>query len=239
MTLPVFIVKNEPRESAGLIETVLKNHAVPHRVVELKEGHDFPDPSKCSALVVMGGPDSANDKTPRMKAELAGVKRALELETPYLGICLGMQVLVKAAGGQVVKSPVKEVGFRMPDGRPYEIQLNFDGAKDPLFHSFRQRVFRVFQLHGETVELPPGVIALGTGDPVPVQIVRAGRRAYGIQCHFELTPKLFETWLREDDDLQKMNAADLRSDFKAIEKDYEETGGLLIENFFTLAGVFK
>lgn len=238
MTLPVFVVKNEPHESAGLIGEVLKKHGVAFDSFDLKNGDAFPDPAACSALVVLGGPASANDETPLMKAERAAVKRALEIETPFLGICLGLQVLVKAAGGKVLKSPVKEVGFRMPDGRAYEVQLTFDGATDPLFHGFRNRAVRVFQLHGETVELPvQGFQTLGVGSLVPLQVVRGGRRAYGIQCHFELTPELFELWLEKDADLRQMHAASLRRDFNEIEAEYRETGIRLAENFFKLAGV--
>jgi len=236
---PVFIVKNEPRESGGLVEEFLTQRNVLFKTVELKQGEAFPDPDEAAALIVMGGPDSANDRTPVMTAELAGVTRALQSGVPYLGICLGMQVLAKAAGGRVITSPTKEVGFHDQDGRPFEIHLTFDGVRDPLFNGFRRRVYRVFQLHGETVTMAPNLTLLGTGTWVPNQVIRFGSNAYGLQCHFELTPELFERWLQEDDDLRKTNPDTLRRAFKEIEKEYKEAGLKLIENFFIIAGVVK
>ncbi len=243
--LPVLIVQNEPRESGGLIESVLTRRQIPFQSFDLKAGDPFPDPASGSALVVLGGPDSANDTTLLMKRELEQVGVCLEKGIPYLGICLGLQVMVKAAGGQVLKSPVKEIGFLDADGRPYEVEITAEGAKDPLFHGFRKRHVRVFQLHGETVALTPATMKagkpamrlLGVSHGVPNQIVRVGRNAYGIQCHFELTPELFETWAREDADLKKTDAAALRGQFKSFEKEYLETGVRLVENFFKIASI--
>ena len=236
---PVYIVKNEPRESGGLVEEFLTQRNVVYKTVELKQGEAFPDPDEAAALVVMGGPDSANDRTPVMTAELAGVARALQSGVPYLGICLGMQVLAKSAGGRVIPSPAKEVGFFDRDGRPYEIHLTFDGVRDPLFHGFRRRVYRVFQLHGETVTMAPNLTLLGTGTWVQNQVIRFGSNAYGLQCHFELTPELFERWVLEDDDLRQANPDALRRAFGEIASEYKETGLKLVENFFIIAGVVK
>jgi len=236
---PVYIIKNEPRESGGLVEEFLTQRGIVFKTFDLKQGDAFPDPDEAAAMVVLGGPDSANDKTPVMLAELAGVTRALQSGTPYLGICLGMQVMVKAGGGKVIPSPVKEIGFNDPDGRPFEIHLTFDGVRDPLFNGFRRRVYRVFQLHGETVTLAPNLTLLGSGTWVPNQIIRFGSSAYGLQCHFELTPELFESWLKEDDDLRKSNPDALRRAYKEIENEYRQTGMKLVENFFIIAGVVK
>ena len=244
-TRPVLIVKNEPREGGGLIEEVLTRHHIPVKLFDLKAGDEFPDPEMGSALVILGGPDSANDQTKIMLNELKQVRRCLEKEIPYLGICLGLQVMVKAAGGQVTKSPVKEVGFYSPDSRPYEVEITFEGARDPIFRGFRQRVFRVFQLHGETVVLTPATAGkpemrlVGISPEVPNQMVRVGANAYGIQCHFELTRELFDVWIKEDADLQAMDPVRLKQDFELIGKTYLETGTRLIENFLKIAGLLS
>lgn len=235
----VFIVKNEPRESGGLIEEFLSQRAIPFKIVELKNGEPFPDADEASAIVVLGGPASANDRTPLMTAQLAGVARALQSGTPYLGVCLGMQLMVKAAGGKVVPSQVKEIGFNDSDGRPFEIHLTFDGVRDPLFNGFRRRVYRVFQLHGETVTLMPNLTLLGSGTWVPNQVVRWGSTAYGLQCHFELTSELLERWLQEDAELKNNHGDALRRSYREIENEYKETGLRLVENFFIIAGVIK
>ncbi len=237
--LPVFIIKNEPHESGGLIEQILARRKIASRMFDLKAGDEFPDPTSGSALIVLGGPASSNDTTPLMQNELKQVRRCLKEGIPYLGICLGLQVMVKAAGGEVLKSPMKEIGFFDPDGRPYEVELTFEGATDPLFRGFRQKTLRVFQLHGETVNLVNGLHLLAVSAGVPNQIVRAGKNAYGIQCHFELTPEIFEIWLREDADLKRLDATKLRQEFEAMKNDYLATGTRLIENFLQIAGLIR
>nr|WP_287222515.1 gamma-glutamyl-gamma-aminobutyrate hydrolase family protein [Prosthecochloris sp.] len=69
------------------------------------------DISKSSAVVTLGGPQSANDTDRAMRRELENLKAILDKKIPYLGICLGMQTLVKAAGGNVITCPIKETGF--------------------------------------------------------------------------------------------------------------------------------
>jgi len=234
---PLHIIKNEPREGPGLFELELIRFGVPFQLVDLKKGGKFPKPDETSALIVLGGPDSANDRTPRMRAELEQVKIAVEAGTPYLGICLGLQVLVKALGGTVTQSPVKEVGFRSPAGRVYEIELTMEGLKDPLFRGFTRRHARVFQLHGETVRLTKEMTLLGVSPEVPNQVVRVRPGAWGFQCHFELTDDLLAEWLREDEDLRKLSARQLCAEFKEIHEEYKMTGRRIIRNFLEFAGL--
>ena len=147
-----------------------------------------------------------------------------------------------AAGGTVVKSPTKEVGFIAPDQTRFKVELTEAGRKDPLFQGLGDS-FNVFHLHGETVELTTETSAtnpmtlLGTGEFCHNQIVRVGVNVYGLQCHFELTPEMFETWLREDSDLLQLDQAALRVNFETIRDEYTRVGRKLMENFLRVAGV--
>ena len=82
--------------------------------------------------MTLGGPQSANDTDKAMRRELENLDTILDQEIPYLGICLGMQTLVKAAGGNVITCPIKETGFYDPDGNPYAVELFQQGLNDPL-----------------------------------------------------------------------------------------------------------
>lgn len=95
----LLIVKNITREAPGLLARVLDEHNISYDVVDLDKGEPFPSPLTYKALVVLGGPDSANDATDKMQQELDQVRAAFTAGLPYLGICLGLQVGVKAAGG--------------------------------------------------------------------------------------------------------------------------------------------
>jgi GMP synthase (glutamine-hydrolysing) len=234
----VLIVKNISREGPGLLEQILTDSNIPFDVVNLDHGEPFPDAILYSALVVLGGPDSANDPTKKMTDELRQVKTALGAGIPYLGICLGLQVGVKARGGNVVNGPVKEVGFKKSSGEPYMITLTDAGKQDPLFAGLAD-IFRVFHLHGETVELTEDMQLLGTAPDVPNQIVKLGDKAYGIQSHFELTPEMLKQWATEDPDLLPIGEQKLTFDFNEVQAAYTETGKKLFTNFLRLAGVLK
>ena len=199
------------------------------------KGRAFPSPKGYSVLVILGGPDSANDTTDKMKNELQRIKEALTLNVAYMGICLGLQTLVKAAGGKVVKSPTKEVGFKGPDEKPFVVSLTSEGRKDELFNELGD-TFRVFELHGETVELTKDMKLLAAGRFCPNQVVKAGPNAYGIQCHFELTSEMFNHWLEEDTDLLHLNKNKLQKEFLAFKDEYTQTGRKLFQNFLKIAG---
>jgi GMP synthase-like glutamine amidotransferase len=162
------------------------------------------------------------------------VKDWLEQDKPYLGICLGLQVGVKAAGGEVIPGAVTELGFRDQTGALNVIDLTDEGFADSLFAGLNSP-FKVFHLHGETVELTDDMELLGTGEDCLNQAVKIGPRAYGLQCHFELTDAMLERWLAEDDDLQGMDTEQLRSDWQTIKTEYAHTGRILLNNFLELA----
>ncbi|NTV93715.1 MAG: C26 family cysteine hydrolase domain-containing family, partial [Chlorobiaceae bacterium] len=105
MTRKVLIINNITHEVPGLLETLLCEHGIAWHSEDLSADGTFPDPREYSALVVLGGPQSANDETPSMQLQLRRIEAALHEEIPTLGICLGIQCLVKAGGGKVMKAP--------------------------------------------------------------------------------------------------------------------------------------
>jgi GMP synthase (glutamine-hydrolysing) len=237
MTRKLLIVKNITHEGPGLLESLLYEHSIPSHCEDLSAGGTFPDPRSYSALVVLGGPQSANDETPAMQLQLRRIEEALHEEIPYLGICLGMQCLVKAGGGKVVAAPVKEIGFVDPECSPYRIDLTPAGRKEPLFAGLGKS-FPVFQLHGETVELAASEMELlATGKHCRVQAVRVGKKGYGLQCHFEMTDAMFLEWCDIDAELKGMDRQKLMKQFESIREEYRSTGLKLLCNFLRLSGL--
>ena len=239
----VLIVKNITREGPGLLEKLLNEVALGYEVIDLSKGETFPDPTRFAALVVLGGPDSANDKTAKMTLELQQIHKAFDAGVPYLGICLGLQIATKLLGGKVVQSPVKEIGLSSPDGVPYKVSLTSValtalGKKDPLFVGLRDD-FRVFQLHGETIDLTKSMQLLATGRDCPNQIVKFRRNIYGIQSHFELTRRMLEEWLEADPDLSALKEQEVLDEFDTIEELYTITGLSLLRNFLYVAGILN
>jgi GMP synthase (glutamine-hydrolysing) len=232
----LLVIQNITREGPGLLEQVLRDEQVTFDVIDLDKGQELPALDGYKALVVLGGPDSANDDTPKMRAELACIKEGLDAGLPYLGICLGLQTLVKAAGGQVVKGDIKEVGFIDPDNNQHTVTLTEAGKADPLLAGLPE-VLNVFQLHGETVDLTPGMTVLATGAFCRNQIVKVTDKAYGIQSHFELTPEMLTVWAQQDPDLTPIGEDKLSADFEAIKQSYTNTGQTLLRNFLRIAGL--
>ena len=235
MKKEVLIIKNVTGEGAGLLANVLKKRGVKYKEVDLNQGQKFPPVKNFGAVVVLGGPDSANDENEKMKSELNRIRETVTAKIPYLGICLGLQTLVKAMNGEVVKNAVKEIGFIDPEGKNFKIELTEEGKKDPLFEGLSHS-FNVFHLHGETVKLTDDMILLATGKFCKNQIVKIGTNAYGIQCHFELTDEMFQAWIKEDPDLLQLDADLLKADFAAIQNEYTRVGLQLFENFLNIAG---
>ena len=91
---------------------------------------------------------------PFLKPENDFIQKVLKAEIPYLGICLGSQLLAKAAGARVVKSPVKEIGW-------YQIQLTDEGKKDPLFKGFHEKD-PIYHWHGDMFQIPSNGQLLAT-----------------------------------------------------------------------------
>jgi len=233
MTKPILIIRNISRENPGLIETVLREQKVKYQIIDFNSETIIKSIENYSALIVLGGPESANDLTPKMQNELTLIRKTIRLQIPYLGVCLGFQTLVKAMGGDVEKCQINEIGFRDTKNEFFKVKLTAEGRTDKLFNNLPDNL-TVFQLHGETVQITPIMTLLATGEYCQNQIIKIGKNAYGIQSHFELTNDLLEAWITEDSDLQKFDASQLRSDFESIKKEYQETGRRLFENFLML-----
>lgn len=159
------------------------------RVLDLHHGHHLPkDLTDIEAVICLGGPMNVyeEDKYPFLKAENEFIKDVLELEIPFLGICLGSQLLAKACEASVVRSANEEIGFS-------HVALTEKGKQDPLFHLVPLEVF-VFQWHGDMFELSHTGSLLASSQQCPHQAFRVGRCAYGIQFHIEITDKSIREW---------------------------------------------
>ncbi|MGH2857865.1 MAG: type 1 glutamine amidotransferase [Solirubrobacteraceae bacterium] len=142
------------------------------------------------ALIAFGGGMQADqeDLHPWLAAALDALREALRRDLPALGVCLGGQMLARAAGGDVGPAPRAECGWR-------EVELTDDAAGDPLLGGLPRRL-QVFQWHSYSFGLPSGATPLASSE-VCLQAFRVGERAWGLQWHPEVTAESVLLWGRE------------------------------------------
>jgi GMP synthase-like glutamine amidotransferase len=189
----VLVFRHVPWEHLGYLADELKTQAVDYAYADLMEDpyRALPVPLEvCAGVISMGGPMSANDRHPGLARELSLLASAVELGKPVLGVCLGAQLLAKAAGAAVYQNPVKEIGW-------YPIHFRPEAGEDALFAGISSPR-TVFHWHGETFDLPAGSVWLASSAACLHQAFRLRERAWGLQFHLETSPEMIAQWLRED-----------------------------------------
>ncbi len=152
-----------------------------------------------SWLLCLGGPMNVYEEEahPWLRHENLFIQKWLREGGAYLGVCLGAQLLAKAAGGRVARSPQAEIGWG-------EVELNERGIADPLFEGIEPQ-FPVLHWHGDMAQLPRDsefgdASALAFSSGCPIQALRVGDKAYGVQFHVEVVPAMLEEWIAESRD---------------------------------------
>jgi len=177
-------------EPLGLIEPALKERGMEYRYVRPFAGEPIPkDLSGWDGLIALGGSMSANDgeRLGFIADELRLLTKVLEAGMPALGICLGAQLIAKAAGAEVTAGEEKEIGW-------YPLTLTEEGKKDRLLDGL-PGTFPVFQWHGETFDIPRGAVCLAGSERYSNQAFRLGEKVYGLQFHLETTQPMITEWL--------------------------------------------
>jgi GMP synthase-like glutamine amidotransferase len=177
-------------EHPGIFREFWREAGYAVHVIALNEGDAIPDLAVYDLLAVMGGPMDVweVDKHPWLIPEMQAIRTWVkDLNRPYLGICLGHQLLAQALGGHVGPMKVPEVGITSTG-------LTTDGQTDPLLAGLTAPL-QIFQWHGAEVQrLPEGGVILAANPACPVQALRVGAHAWGIQFHIEMTPTTVAEW---------------------------------------------
>src|SRR4051812_24440823 len=154
-----------------------------HRLDEwsLAWGQPCPLPlDSYGAVLVFGGSMHADqdDRHPWLREENFLLQRLLDLHKPLLGICLGAQLVAKAAHAAVFPAVEPEIGW-------HPVELTEESAGDPLLGRLPAH-FDAFQWHYYAHSLPAGAVELARSR-VCTQAFRLGDSAWGVQFHPEVT----------------------------------------------------
>ena len=176
----------------GRLGNLLHEHGIEYDTVDV-ETQNLPDPSAYHAVIAFGGSQHlyAEDQYPYFAQEQELIRTVLEKEIPFLGICLGSQLLAKVLGGVVKKHTMTEIGF-------FDVEFTDAGKKDPLYAGLPGHQ-KIYHWHADTFTLPTGASLLATNENTVNQAFRYGKRAYGIQYHVELDSDMLYHWLHHPD----------------------------------------
>lgn len=226
----ILIIKHIDIEGPGTLGDFLMAQGHAFRVIELGAGAELPaDPKAFKAVVVLGGPMNVDEENiyPFLKPENEFIQKVLKAEVPFLGICLGSQLLAKAAGARVVKSPVKEIGW-------YQVQLTDEGRQDVLFNGFREDD-PIYHWHGDMFQIPSNGLLLASAQGCPHQALKVGKNAYGLQFHVEVTDKSIKEWCDEycENDLagRQEHAKSMMEDYWKYKQIFDAQAQRLYQNF--------
>ena len=191
--MEILVLQHINIEDPGYIKDLMIKDGVNITTIELDEGEKIPDNLNFfDGMLCMGGPmDTWMEKDfPWLIEEKKKIKEfVVELNKPYLGFCLGCQLLGEAIGGKVVKTNNPEIGM---------LDVNFldEKKKDVLFADFPEKI-RSLQWHSyevQELEKNKDVTLIASSKETKYQIFRYKSNAYGIQFHIEIKDTTVNDW---------------------------------------------
>lgn len=182
---PIVVLRHIHFEGPGSLEKLFVELGFSTRVIAVDEGEKVPrGVEEMSALMLMGGPMSANDPLPWLEEEFSLVRLAARRGLPVLGHCLGAQIIARALGSAVQKNPVREIGW-------FDVQVADNPTARALFGTVSS--FTAFHWHGETFSIPEGAEPILSSAWCPNQgFVK--NKILALQCHMEVTPEMLPVW---------------------------------------------
>ena len=180
-------------EDPGTFKDFLLEDGHTLTTIQLDEGDTIPSNlNEFDAMLCMGGPmDTHMEKEyPWLVPEKKAIAEyVLNLEKPFLGFCLGCQLLGEVLGGKVIQSSPPEIGV-------LDIYSQDDIKSDPVFN-FLPSSFKALQWHSYEVaglEDNQNISILGSSPTTKYQIFGYKKLAYGIQFHLEIRNKTVDDW---------------------------------------------
>ncbi|MGE0844752.1 MAG: glutamine amidotransferase [Flavobacteriaceae bacterium] len=181
---PVLIVLHQEHSTPGRIGQALERRGLALDIRRPPLGDPLPETMENHrGAIIFGGPMSANDAEDHIRRETEWIAVPLKEDRPFLGVCLGAQMLANHLGGSVRPHPQghAEIGY-------YPLRPTPAGEKLMRWPG------TVYQWHREGFATPPCAELLAEGDLFREQAFRYGGKAYGVQFHCELTLAMLHRW---------------------------------------------
>ena len=189
----IIVLQHIKIEDPGYIKDLMLADGLKLTTIELDEGENIPnDLKKFDGMFCMGGPMDTymEDQYPWLIEEKKKIKEfVVDLKKPYLGFCLGCQLLGEVIGGKVVKSNPSEIGIM-------DIKFSKDRIDDQLFADFPDQI-KSLQWHSyevQGIENNKDVTLIASSPITKYQIFKYQNHAYGIQFHIEIKDTTVNEW---------------------------------------------
>jgi GMP synthase (glutamine-hydrolysing) len=231
MSLRIAVLQHEAETGLGALAGALADAGVEPEILETTGSAAFPDAAGLDGVLALGGSLGADD-APLLRAR-SWIRAAVLRDTPFLGVCLGAQLLAGALGGDLESGRRPEVGL-------HDVFLTDAARRDPLFAGLPRRL-RVLGWHEDSFTLPRGAIPLAGSMAYANQAFRWGAAAYGLQFHLEARPDDLRRWRRAPGyaRLVQESGIDLDTllgDLEAAAPALDETMRALLERWLLLVG---
>jgi GMP synthase-like glutamine amidotransferase len=225
-------------EHPGSLRRFLAADNIEWHAIHLDQGEQIPALEDYDALWVMGGPMDVWDveQHPWLVAEKKAIRRWVrDLGKPFLGLCLGHQLLADALGGTCGPQRPPEIGI-------VEVELTQDGIDDPLFEGMAHRQ-KCLQWHSVCVaQAPEDTRILASSDACRIQAMCVGSNAWSMQYHVEIEADTVTNWgqvpaYREalEATLGAQGLATMKSDSDSHMSEFLNSAEALYRNFVRLS----
>lgn len=218
---PVLIVLHQEHSQPGRVGNALRKLGYTLDIRRPRFGDPLPETMEGHAgAIVFGGPMSANDGDDYIKREIGWIGVPLKEQRPYLGICLGAQMMARHLGARVSIHPEGKVEVGYYPIRPTAAGL----ALCPEWPA------QVYQWHKEGFELPAGCDLLAEGGDFPIQAMRCGT-GFGIQFHPDITYAMMHRWTVRAHERLTSPGAQTRADHFAARLVHDPAEHRWLRNF--------
>jgi GMP synthase-like glutamine amidotransferase len=233
----ILVLQHIAIEDPGYIKDLMEADGWRLSQIELDEGETIPDDlSAFDAMLCMGGPMDTwmEDDYPWLIDEKRRIREwVVDLQKPFLGFCLGCQLLGEVLGGKVRASEPAEIGV-------LDIDMTAAARQDALFGGYPETI-KAVQWHSYEVgdlEDNPEVTVLASSSSTRYQIFKYREHAYAMQFHVEVRDDTVTQWGRIPEyraALDKSLGADALASFdqqaRAAMPEMNRLARLLYENF--------